>query len=70
MNNKNIIKFLVLIIFILCCFTITCFINNIKTIKKLDNKIDELQEEITLKEIEINDYKEIIYQYKLNNKNT
>lgn len=70
MNNKNIIKFLVLIIFILCCFTITCFINNIKIIKKLDNKIDELQEEITLKEIEINDYKEIIYQYKLNNKNT
>lgn len=70
MNNKNIIKFLILIIFILCCFTITCFINNIKIIKKLDNKIDELQEEITLKEIEINDYKEIIYQYKLNNKNT
>lgn len=64
-ERKTQIKILIYIIIILSCVYLGFFANAIGTIKAQDNKINDLQDEITLKRIEIDSYKETIYQYQI-----
>lgn len=68
MKEKTQIKILIYIIIILSCVYLAFFANSIGTIIAQDNRIDDLQDEITLKEIEIDGYKETIYQYQIKEK--
>lgn len=68
MKEKTQIKILIYIIIILSCVYLGFFANTIGTIKAQDSRIDDLQDEITLKEIEIDSYKETIYQYQIKEK--
>ena len=65
MQEKTQIKILIYIIIILSCLYLVFFLYLIGTIIAQDNRIDDLQDEITLKEIEIDGYKETIYQYQI-----
>ena len=65
MKEKTQIKILIYIIIILSCVYLVFFANSIGTIIAQDNRINDLQDEITLKEIEIDGYKETIYQYQI-----
>lgn len=65
MKEKTQIKILIYIIIILSCVYLAFFANAIGTIIGQDKKIDELQDKITIKEIEIDSYKETIYQYQI-----
>lgn len=68
MKEKTQIKILIYIIIILSCIYLGFFANSIGTIMAQDNRINDLQDEITLKEIEIDSYKETIYQYQIKEK--
>lgn len=68
MKEKTQIKILIYIIIILSCVYLGFFANAIGTITAQDSRIDDLQDEITLKKIEIDSYKETIYQYQIKEK--
>lgn len=68
MKEKTQIKILIYIIIILSCVYLVFFANAIGTIKAQDSRIDDLQDEITLKEIEIDSYRETVYQYQIKEK--
>lgn len=68
MKEKTQIKILIYIIIILSCVYLGFFANAIGTIAAQDSRINDLQDEITLKKIEIDSYKETIYQYQIKEK--
>lgn len=68
MKEKTQIKILIYIIIILSCVYLVFFANSIGIIIAQDNRIDDLQDEITLKGIEIDSCKETIYQYQIKEK--